>query len=193
LVVLALGNAADVIADVALVCWNRLDCDVLIALDVIAEVALVCWNKLELLVAISKDELELGKAADVIADVALVCWNKLDCEVAISRVELELGNAAEVIADVALVCWNRLLLLVAIAFVVMFVSAMLPEAWVCTDCEKDADAVIVDPDIPNVRLLEFEKTTVPLLWELPDADRATPPPPTADAVINPALFVPNVT
>jgi hypothetical protein len=55
-VVLAVGNAAEVIADVALVCWNR---------D-------------ELLVATNSVVLAVGNAAEVIADVALVCWNSED-------------------------------------------------------------------------------------------------------------------
>jgi hypothetical protein len=59
LVVWALGNAAEVIADVALVCWNR---------D-------------ELLVATNSVVLAVGNALLVIADVALVCWNSEDCDV----------------------------------------------------------------------------------------------------------------
>ena len=101
LVVWALGNAAEVIADVALVCWNR---------D-------------ELLVATRSEELLVAKALLVIADVALVCWNRDELLAAISSEELELANAAEVMADVALVCWKRDELLSAMAFVVMFVAA----------------------------------------------------------------------
>ena len=51
LVVWALGNAADVMADVAL----------------------VCWKSDELLVATSSEELDEANAADVMAEVALVC------------------------------------------------------------------------------------------------------------------------
>ena len=42
-VVWALGNAAEVMADVALVCWN-------------SDELLVCWNRDELLVAMSSDD-----------------------------------------------------------------------------------------------------------------------------------------